>query len=98
MTLAKIGKIQVLYMEFDPLDGLTISALNNATSAFVHFHFEVGFFERCSTSSDALNWNRDRDRTYQRGVLYLITVWILHLQSFVNVFTIAIIPPTCRNI
>jgi len=49
-------------MEFDPLDGLTIRALNNATSAFVHFHFEVGFFERCSTSSDALNRNRDRNR------------------------------------
>ena len=52
-TLAKIGK--VLYIEFDPLDGLTIRALNDAKSSFVYFHFEVGFFERCSTSSDVLS-------------------------------------------
>ena len=54
-TLSKIGKI--LYIEFDPLDGLTIRALNDAKSSFVYFHFEVGFFERCSSSSNdfALN-------------------------------------------
>ena len=50
-TLSKIGKI--LYIEFDPLDGLTLRSLNDAKSSFLHFHFEVGFFERCTTSSSS---------------------------------------------
>ena len=48
-TLSKIGKI--LYLEFDPLDGLTIRTLNDAKSSFCHFHFDVGFFERCTSSA-----------------------------------------------
>lgn len=48
-TLGKIGK--VLYIEFDPLDGLTLRALNDAKSSFCCFHFDVGFFERCAASS-----------------------------------------------
>ena len=50
-TLGKIGK--VLYIEFDPFDGLTLRALNDAKSSFCCFHFDVGFFERCTTSSAA---------------------------------------------
>jgi hypothetical protein len=37
-----------LYVEFDPLEGLTLRALNDAKSAFASFHFEPTFFERCS--------------------------------------------------
>jgi hypothetical protein len=37
-----------LYVEFDPLEGLTLRALNDAKSAFASFHFEPSFFERCS--------------------------------------------------
>lgn len=43
--LAKIGKD--LYLSFDPFDGLTLSSLNEAKSAYAKFHFECGFFERC---------------------------------------------------
>jgi len=41
-TLGKIGNY--LYLEFDPLLGLTLRTLNDAKSAFAEFHFEVGFF------------------------------------------------------
>ena len=46
-TLSKIGKH--LYIEFDPLAGLTFRTLNDAKNAFAQFHFDVGFFERCSS-------------------------------------------------
>ena len=46
-TLSKIGNY--LYIEFDPLLGLTLRTLNDAKSAFAEFHFEVGFFERCTS-------------------------------------------------
>jgi len=47
-TLSKIGNY--LYIEFDPLLGLTLRTLNDAKSAFAEFHFEVGFFERCTSA------------------------------------------------
>ena len=43
--LGRIGKD--LYVSFDPLDGLTLSSLNEAKSAYGKFHFDPGFFERC---------------------------------------------------
>lgn len=43
--LSRVGKD--LYVDFDPLDGLKLSALNDAKSAFSEFHFEPSFFERC---------------------------------------------------
>jgi Rad9. len=46
-ALAKIGKF--LYVEFDPLTGLTLRTLNDAKSSFAEFTFDVGFFERCSS-------------------------------------------------
>ena len=49
--LGKIGKD--LYLSFDPLDGLTLSSLNEAKSAFGKFHFEPGFFEKCTTTTGA---------------------------------------------
>jgi len=44
--LAKIGK--ELYVDFDPLDGLSLRTLNDAKSAYGHFRFTPSFFERCS--------------------------------------------------
>ena len=44
--LGKVGRD--LYWSFDPMDGLTLSSLNEAKSAFCKFHFEPGFFQRCS--------------------------------------------------
>mmetsp|Transcript_10869 Transcript_10869/g.17927 ORF Transcript_10869/g.17927 Transcript_10869/m.17927 type:complete len:501 (-) Transcript_10869:91-1593(-) len=44
--LGKIGKD--LYLSFDPLDGLILSSLNEAKSAFGKFHFDSTFFDRCS--------------------------------------------------
>ena len=46
-TLSKVGKY--LYIEFDPLAGLTFRTLNDGKSSFAQFHFDVGFFERCSS-------------------------------------------------
>ena len=42
-ALGRIGKD--LYVEFDPLSGLTLRAINDAKSAYAEFHYEVGFFE-----------------------------------------------------
>jgi hypothetical protein len=44
--LSRIGKD--LYLEFDPVEGLTLRALNEAKSAFASFLWEPSFFERCS--------------------------------------------------
>mmetsp|Transcript_5772 Transcript_5772/g.10937 ORF Transcript_5772/g.10937 Transcript_5772/m.10937 type:complete len:456 (-) Transcript_5772:462-1829(-) len=52
-ALAKIGKF--LYLEFDPLTGLTLRTLNDAKSSFAEFTFDVGFFERCSSGAAVLN-------------------------------------------
>jgi hypothetical protein len=49
--LGKIGKD--LYVSFDPFDGLTLSSLNEAKSAFGKFHFEPGFFEKCGAATSA---------------------------------------------
>jgi hypothetical protein len=52
-ALAKIGKF--LYVEFDPLTGLTLRTLNDAKSSFAEFTFDVGFFERCSSGGIFVN-------------------------------------------
>lgn len=44
--LSKIGKD--VYIEFDPIEGLTIRSLNDAKSAYACFRFESSFFERCT--------------------------------------------------
>ena len=49
--LGKIGKD--LYLSFDPLEGLTLSSLNEAKSAYGKFQFDSGFFERCSAPATA---------------------------------------------
>ncbi|EJK72725.1 hypothetical protein THAOC_05711, partial [Thalassiosira oceanica] len=51
--LGKVGRD--LYWSFDPMDGLTLSSLNEAKSAFCKFHFEPGFFQRCSAPQGAGN-------------------------------------------
>ena len=51
-TLSKIGKY--LYFEFDPLTGLTLRTINDAKSSFGQFHFDVGFFERCTSPPGAI--------------------------------------------
>ena len=45
--LSRIGK--ELYIDFDPIDGLSIRSLNDPKSVFGSFHFEPGFFERCTS-------------------------------------------------
>jgi hypothetical protein len=46
VCLSKIGK--EIYFEFDPLDGMSLRALNDAKSAYSHFRYEPTFFERCT--------------------------------------------------
>lgn len=45
-TLSRTGK--ELYVDFDPLQGLTLCSLNDAKSAFCSFQWEPTFFERCT--------------------------------------------------
>ena len=44
--LGRVGK--ELYVDFDPLDGLTLRTLNDAKSAYAAFRFAPSFFERCA--------------------------------------------------
>lgn len=46
--LSRIGK--ELYIDFDPVDGLSIRSLNDSKSVFSSFHFEPGFFSRCTSA------------------------------------------------
>jgi hypothetical protein len=45
--LSRIGK--ELYIDFDPIEGLTLRALNDAKSVFGSFHYEPAFFQRCTS-------------------------------------------------
>ena len=44
--LTRVGK--EIYFEFDPIDGLTIRALNDSKSAFCSFQFDPTYFLRCT--------------------------------------------------
>lgn len=46
--LSRIGK--ELYIDFDPIDGLSIRSLNDSKSVFGSFHFEPAFFFRCTSA------------------------------------------------
>ena len=46
--LSRIGK--ELYIDFDPIDGLSIRSLNDSKSVFGSFHFEPSFFFRCASA------------------------------------------------
>jgi len=48
------GSSKDLYLDFDMLEGLFLRAINDAKSAYIQFHFEAGYFERCSTSLESL--------------------------------------------
>lgn len=60
-TLSKIGKY--LYFEFDPLTGLTLRTINDAKSSFGQFHFDVGFFERCTCPPGSILSKKNSSRT-----------------------------------
>ncbi|KAG7347576.1 DNA repair protein rad9 [Nitzschia inconspicua] len=47
--LSRIGKD--LYIDFDPIGGLRIRALNDSKSVFGNFHYEPAFFTRCASIS-----------------------------------------------
>eukprot|EP00977_Amphora_coffeiformis_P012813 scaffold3240_cov187-Amphora_coffeaeformis.AAC.8 len=67
---AKIGKD--LYLDFDPIEGLTLRALNDAKSAYVCFKYQPSFFERCTAPplelllSEQQRAGRKRHRPTQR--------------------------------
>ena len=63
---AKIGKD--LYIDFDPIEGLTLRTLNEAKSAYVCFKYQPYFFERCTAPPlDILEQRgRKRDRRSQQ--------------------------------
>lgn len=45
--LSRVGK--EINIDFDPIDGLTLRALNDSKSIFSSFHYEPSFFQRCSS-------------------------------------------------
>jgi Rad9 len=47
--LSRIGKD--LYIDFDPIGGLRIRALNDSKSVFGNFHYEPAFFTRCASAA-----------------------------------------------
>lgn len=57
-TLSRIGK--ELYVDFDPLQGLTLRSLNDAKSAFCSFQWEPTFFERCTAPPPPMPRHRKR--------------------------------------
>lgn len=63
--LSKIGKD--LYLDYDPMDGLLLTTLNDAKSAWCVFDYQPKFFTRCTTPSVATNssGNNNRKRTNQ---------------------------------
>ena len=65
--LSKIGKD--LYCDFDPIDGLTLRALNDAKSAFCAVELAPSFFERCTapTSTNTTKANNSADSNAGRG-------------------------------
>lgn len=68
IACSKIGKD--LYVDFDPIDGLTLRTLNEAKSAYVCFKYEPSFFERCTAPPLELfekskKNSRKRDRSQQ---------------------------------
>ena len=72
--LGRIGKD--LYVSFDPLEGLTLSSLNEAKSAYGKFHFDPGFFTTCEGLGFSNN-NDDNDK----GSKYVCRVPIRSVSS-----------------
>ena len=79
--LGKIGKD--LYVSFDPLDGLTLSSLNEAKSAYGKFHFDPGFFTHCDgpIGLPTTNNDDDDDNNNDKGSRYICRVPIRSVSS-----------------
>ncbi|VEU45320.1 unnamed protein product [Pseudo-nitzschia multistriata] len=58
--LSRIGK--ELYIDFDPIDGLSVRSLNDSKSVFGSFHFEPAFFDRCRSARASVDPARSRKR------------------------------------
>jgi hypothetical protein len=62
---SKVGKD--LYLTFDMFEGLTLSTLNEAKSAYLRFDFHPSFFTQCTAPTlDILDKSRKRSRSSQR--------------------------------
>lgn len=60
VTLGKIGSSD-MYLEFDPLQGLTLRTLNDAKSAYAKVTFDPTFFEACRAPAVGGNDNGGED-------------------------------------
>jgi len=58
--LSRIGK--ELYIDFDPIDGLSIRSLNDSKSVFGSYHFEPSFFLRCTCAPSSSRKSRSAKR------------------------------------
>jgi hypothetical protein len=56
--LSRIGKD--LYIDFDPIGGLHIRALNDSKSVFGNFHYEPAFFTRCASAMTVYKRSKKR--------------------------------------
>ena len=79
--LGRIGKD--LYVSFDPLEGLTLSSLNEAKSAYGKFHFDPGFFTHCDgpIGLHSNNNEDDDDNDNDKGSKYVCRVPIRSVSS-----------------
>jgi len=53
--LSRVGK--EIYIDFDPMDGLTLRSLNDAKSVFASFQYQPSFFDRCSAVDSGISPN-----------------------------------------
>ena len=53
-----------IYLDFDPIDGLTMRALNDAKSVFASFHYDPTFFQQCTAPPAALSKKNHSKKTY----------------------------------
>ena len=58
--LSRIGKD--MYLEFDPLEGLTLRTLNDAKSAYSSIVWEPSFFEKCSAPPTSRKRRQDDEQ------------------------------------
>jgi hypothetical protein len=63
--LSRIGK--ELYVDFHPLDGLSLRGLNDAKSVFGNFHYESSFFTTCTTVRRNPSTSAGRARKRKHG-------------------------------
>lgn len=78
--LTRIGK--EITVDFDPMDGLSLRALNDSKSIFSSFHFEPSYFQKCS--SPPFNNSKKRRKTSQTETHWTVRISIKALAPLIR--------------